>query len=138
MEYATYLKSNHWKKTRENRLLSCDHCQICGSKEKLHVHHGRYGIYGRTAEHTDREEGSVLNEERIVDLFVFCSSCHKLWHIVYGYDFPRHKILSKIRRLVKLGVVPSMAIKMSKTNAYGAILNKARSYSKKITRKSES
>jgi hypothetical protein len=133
MAYNDYLKSNHWKQTRENRLSFCDHCQICDSKEKLHIHHGRYEIYGKAAEKSGVLEGSILGRERVKDLFVLCASCHRFWHLVYGHDFPRHKTLSKIRRLIKVGVIPPMAIKISKTQAYNAILEKANHLQKKAS-----
>lgn len=48
---------------REKRLnLDNYQCQMCGSKEKLHVHHKKYGMI------------------RLEDLITLCSSCHQALH----------------------------------------------------------
>ena len=57
---SDYYASAHWKnlsrRTREQRQK----CELCGTKENLHVHHLRYRFF--------REEGE--------DLQVLCRDCH--------------------------------------------------------------
>lgn len=64
--YANYLKSDHWKATR---LLALEHygnrCSICGSSERLQVHHKHY---------------SSLKHETMADLQVLCVGCHENSH----------------------------------------------------------
>ena len=126
MQYSQYLQSPHWKELRAKKLASCGHCQICGVKEKLHIHHGRYKLAGDWVGRAKKRAGNILGREETSDLFVFCASCHRLWHAHYKKDFPRHKTLSKIRRLVNLSVVPSEAIKISNTPAYSVVLEVAK------------
>ena len=66
MPYAEYLQTDHWRSTRAKALRRADYaCQICGSKEHLHVHHRTYVRRG---------------EELPKDLIVLCESCHALYH----------------------------------------------------------
>jgi 5-methylcytosine-specific restriction endonuclease McrA len=126
MAYSNYLQSSHWKKTREIKLTDCGHCQICGATKKLHIHHLRY-------RHNKNDQivkaglvtaGSILGKENKGDLFVLCSICHGYWHFYYGKKYLRHKIASKIRRLVKLGVKPKYAFMFSvQPNGYTSLLN---------------
>jgi len=46
-DYPKYLKSSHWKSVRERILKKRKHCEICRSKEKLHVHHRHYKNIGK-------------------------------------------------------------------------------------------
>lgn len=66
MEYSEYLKTNHWKKTRERQLRFAERrCQLCNSNFKLHVHHRSY---------------ENLGHEKRSDLVVLCESCHTRFH----------------------------------------------------------
>ena len=65
-EYAEYLETKHWAKTRAAALKRADgKCQTCGGQRQLNVHHNTY----------DR-----LGKELPADLVVLCKSCHKLFH----------------------------------------------------------
>jgi hypothetical protein len=124
MLYPQYLQTKHWKDTRIKKLDTANHCQFCNTTSKLNIHHKRYYLPEEIAQHKNREAGSVLFREDPDDLFTLCVSCHKLWHFYYGKTYLRHKIASKIRRLIKLGCMPREAIRLSKEQfAYNIILN---------------
>lgn len=63
-----YLRSVHWKFTRWLKktqmwlLKGSVHCEKCGSKKRLHIHHVTYKRIWR---------------ERMSDLQVICSGCHR-------------------------------------------------------------
>ena len=127
MNYNTYLQGSHWKETRENKLFNCSHCQICNTTKSLHIHHKRYAHYSK--EHEVKvgrvEVGTILGKEKKKDLFVLCASCHRLWHHYYGKIYLRHKIASKIRRLIKYGVKPKFAFAFSiEKDSYTSLLLK--------------
>mgnify|MGYP001608226349 FL=1 len=104
MNYNLYLQTDHWQTTRKEKLSKVDHCQICDTKDNLHIHHRRYFLPSDIAFHEKRNSGNLLFNEKLGDLFVLCSSCHKLWHTYFGKTYLRHKIQSKIRRLLRSGV----------------------------------
>lgn len=67
--YSEYLQTNWWKnKSREIRSV-INKCELCGSKDKLQVHHLHY---------------RTLYKEQYTDLQVLCDNCH--WHEHYDYD----------------------------------------------------
>lgn len=111
MAYNDYLRSPHWKNKRQEKLATCAHCQICGTEKNLHIHHKRYVHYvtERVVKIGIKSVGSVLNRETKGDLSVLCSSCHRLFHHYFGKTYLRHKLASKIRRIIKMGVVRSKA-----------------------------
>lgn len=64
--YAEYLKTDHWKLTRDKALKRAGYkCQICAETSRLEVHHNDY---------------SRLGGENRTDLVVLCSVCHKTHH----------------------------------------------------------
>jgi 5-methylcytosine-specific restriction endonuclease McrA len=64
--YIDYLKSPEWKTTRLRALRTWgDACQLCGSKERIEVHHRTY---------------ARLTKEKMEDLMVVCHSCHEKIH----------------------------------------------------------
>jgi hypothetical protein len=67
-EYAAYLETPHWHKTRKAALERAEHrCQICNTMAgELHVHHR---TYVRCPGH-----------ERSADLTVLCETCHDRFH----------------------------------------------------------
>ena len=99
MEYGAYLQSNHWKETRTAKVNSITHCQICFTTKKLNVHHKHY----------ERDGVSILFNESEIDLLVLCNSCHSLWHKYIGLKTPRHKHMSKLRRLIRMGITRQKA-----------------------------
>lgn len=65
--YAEYLKSPQWRKKRRKALeLHGSKCGVCGSTERLEVHHLHY----RT----------LFRESPRDDLRVLCHDCHALHH----------------------------------------------------------
>jgi hypothetical protein len=66
-DYNKYLRSKHWKKTREKALIRADYqCQLCASKDSvLNVHHNSYERIGK---------------EQDKDLIVLCRPCHRRFH----------------------------------------------------------
>lgn len=66
LSYAEYLQTPLWQQRRERSLaLARHHCQRCGSRRRLQVHHRTY----------DR-----LGEEADEDLEVLCDACHRQEH----------------------------------------------------------
>ena len=67
MGYKDYLKTKEWKLLRNEKYKKSRYtCSICGSKEKLNVHHLFYR--------------SDLADTKPSDLRVLCGRCHKLVH----------------------------------------------------------
>lgn len=68
IDYYAYLQTEHWKLVRKTKIQSVDgKCQLCGSKDRLEVHHNSY-------EHLGKEE-QYMN-----DLIVLCHDCHSKFH----------------------------------------------------------
>ena len=67
-EYQEYLNSSHWKEVSAQCREEYDNrCAICGSTEKLNVHHWTY---------------ERLGEEYPEDLVCLCQACHERVHRV--------------------------------------------------------
>lgn len=67
MTYAEYLKSGHWKELRKRRLkLDKYSCQLCATKDGLHVHHKHYR--------------GGLAQTKLEDLITLCKDCHAKHH----------------------------------------------------------
>lgn len=83
-----YLKSDHWKKLREEKLQQHNKCELCNTANFLDVHHINY-----------RELFNV----KLSDLMVLCRSCHEKEHIrLKQLDVKKVKRLNnKLRRIVK-------------------------------------
>jgi len=66
-EYKKYLNTNHWKdvKIRYRASKSIQVCYICGTDEKINLHHKSYKRIGA---------------EKLNDLLPLCSKCHMLVH----------------------------------------------------------
>ena len=66
ISYQEYIRSAEWKRRAKQAI---EHyggkCAICGSKDRLEVHHKTYQRLGR---------------ERMKDLEVLCSGCHGIEH----------------------------------------------------------
>lgn len=100
MAYNDYLQTQHWKKTRQEKIDHRDVCQVCGSNTSLHVHHKYY---------TD-EHGSILGRERKSQLVTLCNSCHKLVHHYFGIEVKKlNKKILRVKRLMEFGVIKSKA-----------------------------
>ncbi|MGG7079669.1 HNH endonuclease [Clostridium sardiniense] len=64
--HNTYLKSEHWERTRDRALKRAGYrCEECGSNKNLNVHHKTYD--------------NIWNE-RDEDLEVLCQPCHYRRH----------------------------------------------------------
>ena len=81
MSYNNYLKSTHWKNTRNN-FRAKRRCFICRKKEGLNLHHKRY---------------TSLGFEKQRDLRWLCSECHNKIHKYKLEDVLRQM---KIKRVV--------------------------------------
>lgn len=65
-KYSFYLQSKEWASLRKKVLARAQHrCQLCNSKEKLHVHHRTY---------------ERIFKEHVSDLTVLCEPCHTMFH----------------------------------------------------------
>lgn len=70
--YLRYLKSPEWKEKRKMFLeMVNNECEVCGSKNKLQVHHLNYNNIG---------------EEVKEDVEVLCRDCHKNKEIEKGTE----------------------------------------------------
>lgn len=68
-KYITYINSIEWKEKRKQVLdFRWSNCQACWNTGNLHIHHWTY---------------KRLFKEKIADLFVLCSKCHKDLHDKY-------------------------------------------------------
>lgn len=66
LEYAEYLKTDHWQEMRAKALERAGYkCQLCSSEEMLQVHHNTYKNIGN---------------EKLTDLVVLCRGCHSRFH----------------------------------------------------------
>jgi phage terminase large subunit GpA-like protein len=65
-KYIAYIKSPQWKEKRLRALKTWGNvCQMCGSSNRIEVHHKTY----------DR-----LGKELMTDLMIVCHSCHEKIH----------------------------------------------------------
>lgn len=65
--YLDYIQSEEWaKKAEQRRAIDGHKCAICGSTERLHVHHRHYRTLG--------------NEDVEKDLVTLCEACHRDVH----------------------------------------------------------
>lgn len=65
-KYKKYLLSDKWKLFRQKAIdFYGDNCGRCGNKKNLQVHHKTY---------------RNIFKERLSDVIVLCSSCHKHAH----------------------------------------------------------
>lgn len=65
-EYQEYLKSDHWQSLRKRKLShSKCRCAICGSTDRLEVHHLQY---------------KNIFDVDLTDLRILCNRCHDLFH----------------------------------------------------------
>ena len=66
IDYQAYICSKHWREVKEAALKRTGYkCQICSSKERLHVHHNNY---------------ENMFHEGETDVIVLCQKCHSLFH----------------------------------------------------------
>ena len=66
-----YRKSRHWAALRCKILRIKQRCEICGSSEKLELHHKTY---------------DSLGHEQLIDMAVLCKLCHNALHKTYLID----------------------------------------------------
>lgn len=87
MNYKQYLKSEHWKQTKEKAYIILGRkCNRCGSKNYLNIHHKHYQNIGC---------------ELIEDLEVVCKSCHEKIHDINRSEIPTKYAAKKIRKEIK-------------------------------------
>jgi uncharacterized protein with PIN domain len=64
--YHDYLKSEQWEIKRQEKFKQVGkRCQVCNGSYRLQIHHRTYDRIGK---------------EKLDDLTVLCSTCHKLFH----------------------------------------------------------
>jgi len=75
LSYYAYLKTDHWQHIRRTKLrLTRNRCQLCGSRNKLNVHHRSY---------------AEVYQEQLDDLIVLCEQCHSTFHKTNRSEFQR-------------------------------------------------
>lgn len=101
MQYEVYLKTDHWKNLRLQKLQDKPLCQICGTAIGLHVHHKKY---------TDKLGNSILFNENLTDLITLCGSCHRLVHAYFGIEVKKiNKKILRVKRLLEMGAIKKKA-----------------------------
>ena len=76
--WGNYLSCAHWKEVRIRKIIATgEKCELCGSKNRLHVHHLRY----------DR-----LFHEEPEDLQVLCVTCHAKVRMATYYPWLSERI----------------------------------------------
>lgn len=90
--YERYLGSDHWLKTRLNKLLTAElreapprvQCERCGLWMQFVATRNRRGLmaYGFAFHHKTYER---IGAERLDDLEILCDGCHSAHH---GYERP--------------------------------------------------
>lgn len=89
-----YLKSDHWKFLREEKLRLNAQCEKCGSLRLLDVHHKDYkGLY----------------DVKISDLQTLCRKCHDKEH----KKIKTHKLKRKLKHLRKVFKKQQKVIKVN-------------------------
>lgn len=95
LEYKKYLNSSHWKEVkaryRQSKLIQ--ECYICGSKNKIHLHHKSYKRIGN---------------ENLNDLIPLCEKCHSLVHFKLKQSNSQKVNLWNIARKVKRGYLKNI------------------------------
>lgn len=103
MPYSDYLKTAHWKKTRQHILTKRKgRCMMCRSAYRLQVHHRRY----------KDKLGNILFRESDHELYLLCDSCHATWHNYHGYYVMKMKHIQRVKTLLSLGATRTDAIKI--------------------------
>jgi len=101
--YEEYLDSDLWKRNKNTVLIALGRqCQICRSKEEIHVHHVSYERIGR---------------ELVDDLAVLCKSCHKIVHAIVLKYPSKYKAETCHREILGLTVKEFFAIKQEAQEA---------------------
>lgn len=72
LSYEEFLNTAYWKCISKYLKEIQPHCQICGVKENLNIHHKTY------KNHTKEHLLAVMQN----DLEVLCEKCHKVEHIL--------------------------------------------------------
>lgn len=63
--YAEYLDTDHWHQCSQEALTRAGHkCALCGSPERLVIHHNTYDLFHETP----------------ADTCVLCAPCHEAHH----------------------------------------------------------
>lgn len=93
-KYLKYLKSEHWRKLKQERRDLCgDMCEACDQKKGIHGHHIEY---------------RNLIDCTFEDIILLCLGCHKILHNHLDFsglesnDLSPHSSLEIIRSEIKL------------------------------------
>lgn len=92
--YIDYLKTEHWKTTRREKLIINPVCEKCGSILRLNIHHSTYTRIGK---------------EKITDLITLCKTCHGKLH----KELKEKKLLKKRKTKRKSYLVGSKVLKLT-------------------------
>lgn len=90
MNYQEYLRSEHWQETRRRfkaSALGKRGCYVCGTRERLDVHHKSYKRIGN---------------ERLSDLVHLCRECHHMTHHILTHQNGTRYYLWKAARRLQL------------------------------------
>jgi 5-methylcytosine-specific restriction endonuclease McrA len=71
--YENYYRSSAWRSIKMQVLRRDQVCRLCGSNQRLQVHHSSYRFFGR-------ETGNLWV------LSALCERCHRLFHQLFAYD----------------------------------------------------
>jgi 5-methylcytosine-specific restriction endonuclease McrA len=84
-KYKQYLKSIEWKAIRLDIIQLRQSCERCGSIKRLEVHHKTY---------------ARLFNEKLSDLELLCSTCHRKEHNIKSNKKKRRKNRFKKRKVL--------------------------------------
>ena len=85
-DYELYLRSEHWKAKKKEKLSKVPRCQMCQGGHKLNVHHGTY---------------DTLGNERMAHLFVLCRDHHVKLHRAYNKLKNKPSLLKYTKRFIR-------------------------------------
>lgn len=93
MTYRDYLKTDHWQKIRQAKILKKrgNICRLCAKKSAIDVHHRTY---------------KKIGAERLKDLAPICRSCHTLIHSTHR-QYPHlslKQVFARLRNQIYGGV----------------------------------
>ncbi len=98
--YADYLKSDHWRSIRQQKIDKCNGgCEVCGEDEvRLDVHHKNY---------------ENLGHETLEDLAALCPYCHTDVHKIIS-DLKSKEFKQKLTAIAVEYFVPNLVRNSSK------------------------
>ncbi len=110
MNYKNYLKSDDWKQKKLKKFSKSggakSKCAICGSRERLEVHHLVY---------------KNLYDVELKDLRILCKRCHSLTHKLFKEGKIRFKNKNPQSRFAIIKTAVKKELRISQVNMFKKI-----------------